>query len=276
MLLIVNSVKNKLWQPTNINFMKNAQKVFAAVATIALLGGLSHRAQGQSYVLGSFQGASDPLNAGWSDWTSSIAITATSPPSDNQYAFVSAGVGSFAYSLQVTPSTGGYDQNLSLNMSPAELSAWQNNSYLTFTWSEPGSGAESGGYSQIPQLIFNTAGSATGVGFGSPVPFSLFQEQGYTANNSGGEPIYDYWGAGGTAVRTQEITVNYSSIMAADPSFATGYFQMILTSEYGGGAPNYSYFNDFELSSGPFETPEPGTIALGVIGASSFLLRRRK
>jgi hypothetical protein len=254
--------------------MKNTK--IAAVAAIALLGGLSQFAQGQTY-LGTFQGAGDPLNTGWYDWQSSIAITATSPPADNQYAFVSGVVPGFSQSLQVTPSTGGYDQNLTLNMSGAQMTAWQNNSYLTFTWSEPGSSTESGGYSQIPQLIFNTAGSATGVGFGSPVPFSLFSESGYTYNNNAGMPVYDYWGAGGTTERSMEVTVDYASIMAADPSFATGYFQMILVSEYGGGAPSYSEFNAFELSTGPFgtEVPEPSTIALGVIGASSFLLRRR-
>jgi hypothetical protein len=257
--------------------MKNTRKAFAAVATIALLGGLSQLAQGQTY-LGTFQGASDPNNAGWSDWASGLAITASAPGGDNQYAFATPGVPGYTYSLQLTPSTGGYDQNLSLNMTSAQMADWRANSYLTFTWSAPGPGAASGGYWQIPQLIFNTAGSGTGVGFGSPVPFSDFQEQGYTYNDSGGMPVYDYWG-GSTAIRTQEVTIDYASIMAADPSFATSYFQMVLTSEYGSG-PAYTYYNDFVLSTAPFgaeaAVPEPSTIALGVIGASTLLLRRRK
>jgi len=239
--------------------MKKVNKISLWVAVLAL-SAASSQAQ---VVLGSFQGASDPNNAGWKDWDSGLAITASAPPADSQYAFVNAGVPGYTYSLQVTPSTGGYDQNLALNMTSAQMTAWQQNSYLTFTWSEPGPGTETGGYSQIAQVIFNTAGSATGVGFGSPVPFSLFQEEGSNGNDSGGMPVYDYWSSGSTALRTQEVTINYSTIKAADPSFATSYFQLIFVSEYGGGAPNYSYFNNVVLSTGPFGTEAATNVILG-------------
>jgi len=250
--------------------MKKLYYISLSLALVAL-SVASTKAQ---TVLGGFQSSSDPTDAGWSDWSSGIGITVAAPPTDTQYSFVAAGVPGYAQSLEITPSNPGYSQNLSLNLSSSQTAAFLANSYLTFTFSAPA--WTSGGYTQITPLIFNTPG----LGFGNPVPWSLASSEGNNGNNQSGQPTFYFYN--GSPMVSQTVSLNYSSLLASrggPMSASPSYFQMVFITESGGGAPTDFFINNVELSTSPFgvdAVPEPGTIVLGVIGASSFLLRRRK
>jgi hypothetical protein len=195
-------------------------------------------------LLGGFQNASDPTDAGWEDWSESgnPAITAAAPPGGDVFSFVSAGVPGYANSLEVTPSNPGYSQNLALNFSQSQIAAFLTNSWLTFTFSVPGPNTTSSGYSQIYQVILN----APGWGF-NQLPWSL---------SPTGEPQFDF-GFGGSTPQTQQVTLNYSSVLSAIGS-NPGYMQLIFLSQSGGGAPPQYYMNNVVLSSGPNGTEAAG------------------
>jgi hypothetical protein len=251
------------------SLMKISFKKFQ-ILTIILLAGMGSAAQAQ-ILLGGFQGASDPTDAGWSDWSSGIAITAAAPVTDDQYSFVAAGVPVYPLSLEITPVSPGYSQNLSLNMSSSQRAAFEANSYLTFTFSAPASlPAETGGYSQIAQLVLN----APGWGFNG-IPWSLSSSEGNNGANQSGQPTY-YYGPN-TPMQTQTVTINYSSILSsisANPS----YTQLIFITESGGGAPADYFINNVVLSTAPFgvdAVPEPASLALVGLGMTALLIRRR-
>jgi hypothetical protein len=189
-------------------------------------------------LLGSFQGSSDPTDAGWGDWgeAGNPAILATVPTNDDQYGFVAGVVPGYPYSLEVAPSNPGYSQNLALWFTPSQIAAFLTNSYLTFTFSAPGPNTTSGGYSQIYQVIID----APNWGW-TALPWDL---------SPTGEPVFDF-GYGGSATQTATVTIDYSSILStigANP----GYIHLIFISESGGGAPANYYMNNVELSTGPY------------------------
>lgn len=252
--------------------MKNSCKKFQ-VSVVILLLGLASAVQAQ-VLLGGFQGSSDPTDAGWSDWSSSLAITAAAPGTDDQYSFVAAGVPGYALSLQITPANPGYSQNLSLNLNSSQLAAFNANSYLSFTFSAPAAlPSETGGYSQIYQLIFNTPG---GGGFGTPVSWSLASEEGDTSFNQSGMPNYYYYS--GSPFETETVSINYSSLLPAIEAGGEGYFQLIFITGSGGGAPANLFINNVVLSTAPFgvdAVPEPASLALAGLGLAAFLVRRR-
>src|SRR5579864_3784527 len=89
---------------------------------IALLS-WSMAAQAQ-VLLGSFQGAGDPLNAGWVNPNTGNPIT-----SDSAMSFVAAGVPGYAQSLQVTGTAGSFgSDSLELQFSAAQIAAFNTNS----------------------------------------------------------------------------------------------------------------------------------------------------
>jgi hypothetical protein len=212
-------------------------------------------------LLGGFQGSSDATDVGWSDWTSGIPITNTAPAGDDQYSFPTVAVPGVAYSLQITPASGSYTQDLSLNMSSSQIAAFLTNSYLTFTFSAPAVNPASGGYLQLEPLTVNTPGT----GF-TTLPWSDAEETGSTANDSGGQPVFDYNPSGSQAVRSQTVTINYSSLLPAIGA-SPSYVQLVFTSAFGGGAPGYFYMNNVVLSTGPYGTtapPPPPTLGIQV------------
>ena len=238
---------------------------------LAVFGLTAVNSQAQD-VLGSFQGSGDPTDVGWSDWSSSIAITATAPPTDNQYSFVAAGVPGYAQSLEITPANPGYSQNLSYNLNSSQMAAFYANSYVTFTFSAPAAPqGVTGGYSQIASFYVN----APGWGF-TALPWSLSSAQGNTQFNQSGQPTYYYYG--GSPFESQTVTINYSSILpqiSANP----GYMQFIFLSESGGGAPADYFINNVVLSTAPFgvdAVPEPCTMALLGLGAAALTSLRRR
>lgn len=206
-------------------------------------------------LIGGFQGAGDPTDAGWYNAQTSQPIT-----SDASCSFPSGAVAGFAQSLAIAVPAGnagsfGYP-TLQLQFTPAEIAAFYNNSWITFTFSVPG-GTYTGGYSQIYNLVLN----APGYGYNNQ-SWANAVEMGNTNNTAPGTDPNYYFSAGSNAPRTMVVSFNYSSVEAAiqagiSNSVATNggsYLQMNFQGNQGGGAPVSPawYLNSVVLSQGPF------------------------
>lgn len=229
-------------------------------------------------VLGSFQGSGDSTDAGWIDTQNSDPITA-----DPNASFVAAGVAGDPLSLQMTgPGGFGNPTSLELQFSAAQRTAFNANSYLTFTFSVPASAA-TGGYDQIYNLVFNAPGygynNFMNGGSAAATWGTYSQAEGNTGSNQNGEPNFYLYS--GYSLMTETVTVNYSSILPAIEAGGESYLQMSFQGNTGGGAPAIQDFNNVVLSTGAFgvdPVPEPASMALtglgGILGA--FMMRRRK
>ena len=255
-----------------------------------MLLGITTAAKAQ-YVLGSFQGASDPTDAGWIDSNNSNPIT-----SDPNSTFPTGVVPGYPQSLEMLPSASGFgDPTLELQFSPAEAAAFNANSYLTFTMSAPTStagGAATSGYFQDYNLAFNSPTALGGTGYynmmngGSAAATwgTYSQAQGSTSNNQNGEPNF-YFYAGAPSLFSETVTIDYAAtpnfaeLMAADTGPGS-YLQMSFQFNQGGFpagvAPLPLYMNNVVLSTQPFGVvPEPASLGLlGIAGLG--LLRRRR
>ena len=168
--------------------MKNSLRTLAICGGALALGAVSSQAQ---TVIGSFQGASDPLNNGWTSAGTAISSAPTA-------AFTTDGVTdpNGPYSLQLSASGSasfGNPSTLEIQLSPTQIAALNANSYLTFTFSVPTSAATAG-YSQIYNLVFNApgygyhnfmSGSSAASTWGT-----YSQAQGSISSNQSGEPIF--------------------------------------------------------------------------------------
>ena len=247
--------------------------IFGSILAISALAPVASHAQ---YILGSFQGASDPTDAGWIDSNNSDPIT-----SDPNASFVAAGVPGSPLSLQMSGAGGfGTPSALELQFSPAQVAAFNANSWLTFTFSvAPGSAT--GGYNQIYNLVFNAPGygynNFMNGGSAATTWGTYSQAQGNTGSNQNGEPNF-YFYAGDPTLDTETVTVNYSSILSSIEAGGESYLQMTIQGNTGGGSPAIQDFNQVELSTAAFGAPEPGTLALAGMGGVMGLLamRRRK
>jgi hypothetical protein len=213
-------------------------KFLKLLAVFTLLS-LSASARAQ-VLLGSFQGAGDPLNAGWVNPNTGTAIT-----SDSGMSFVSAGVSNYPQSLQITGTMGTFgSDSLQLQFSPAQIAAFNTNSWITFTISVPA--WTNGGFSQIFNLAFN----APGYGYNNH-PWTTMMATGNTnANSAGNGPNFFFFN--GSPLQTQVVTVNYSDITNAIIAGGEGFLQMTFQGNQGGGAPAYIYMNSVVLSQTPF------------------------
>jgi hypothetical protein len=220
-------------------------------------------------VLGSFQGASDPKNAGWTNVNTGDPIT-----TDTEDSFVAAGVSNCPLSLQVAGNgsggtVGGAGQpNLELGLSSSQVAAFFTNTWVTFTFSAPAANSESAGYLQMYNFIVN----APGWGF-TALPWSLAEAAGNTGNNSSGMPEFNFSSGSPSGVQHQTVSINYSSILSSITGHPTpSYLQLEFQGNSGGGAPDYFWLNNVELSTGPFGTqtapPPPPKPTLGIQAAT--------
>lgn len=228
------------------------------------------------YVLGAFQGPSDPTDAGWIDVNNSDPIT-----SDPNASFVAAGVSGNPLSLQMTGSGSFANPSaLEIQLSTAEIAAFNADSYLTFTFSVP-TGSITAGYSQIYNIAFNAPGygynNFMSGGNAAATWGTYSQAEGSTGSNQNGEPNF-YFYSGDPSLFSETVTVNYSSILPAIMAGGESYLQITFQGNTGDGAPAIQDFNNIELSTGAFGAPEPGTVALAGIGGllGLFAIRRCK
>src|SRR6185437_15187223 len=190
-------------------------------------------------LLGTFQGPGDPLNAGWSNPNSGNPIT-----SDSSMSFVAAGVANYPNSLQITGVAGSFgSDSLMLTFSPAQVAAFNTNSWITFTFSVPA--WTNGGYSQIYNLAFN----ADGYGYHNH-PWTTVVTSGTTNNNSAGNgPNFYFYN--GVPMQTQVVSVNYTDVLSAIIASGETNLQMTLQGNQGGGAPANIFINAVGLSTNP-------------------------
>jgi len=254
--------------------MKKLIKSLAFVASVTAVA-MCGTAQAQ-YVLGSFQGASDPNNAGWTE--SGVPI-ATSPYAS----FVAIGVtdpnGPLSLQLSANGSAGfGNPSTLELSFSPAQIAAFNVNTMLSFTFSLAPSAATAG-YNQIYNLVLNAPGYGYhNVGDGGNAAATWgsanFSATGSTGNNQNGEPNFYLYS--GYPLMSETVTFNYSSILPAIIAGGESYLQLTFQGNTGGGSPAIQDFNNVVLTGAP--VPEPTSMALlgGSLMALVVIRRRQK
>ena len=252
-----------------------SHKTKIACLTLAALG-FAAGAQAQ-YVLGSFMGSGDPTNTGWVNGLTGSPVT-----SDPSYYFTSGVVAGYTQSLggTVFGHVGGFGYpTLELQMTPAEITAFNANNLLTFTFSVATGGATSG-YFQIYNLALNAPGpgyanlASGGNGSWATHVVSETGDTGsiQTSGNAQGEPNF-YMYNGENPVVTMTVTLDYSSAKAAIIAGGESYLDIIFQGNNGGsGQATEFYFNNVYLS-----TPEPATGAMLLAGGAMalFLARRR-
>jgi hypothetical protein len=246
-----------------------------ALAVAPILGFAS--AASAQTVLGSFQGPTDPTDAGWIDVNNGDAITI-----DPNSSFVAAGVPGAPLSLQESGAgTFASPSALELQFSPAQVAAFNANSYLTFTFSVP-TGSATAGFSQLYNLAFNGSGYSysnfMNGGSAAATWGTYSQAIGNTGTNQNGEPNFYLFG-GDPALDTETVTINYSSILPAIEAGGEGFLQMTFQGNTGGGAPAIQDFNNIVLSTAPFGSdavPEPVSAATMGLASLGLLIRRRR
>jgi hypothetical protein len=251
-------------------------------AFVAILGATSVT-KGQT-LLGGFQGASDPTDAGWTDLQTSAPIT-----TDSLSSFPNAGVPGYTQSLQIVNqglSPGfGNPSSLQIQLSPTQIAAFNANSWLTFTFSAT-TGSATGGYNQL----YNIALNATTYGYNNLVSggnaaatWGVLSESESLAGvgnsqNQNGMPNFYLYG-GDPALDSEVVTVNYSSVLPAIEAGGEGYVQIDFQGNVGGGAPGNQIFNNVVLSTAPFgvdSVPEPATLGILGLSAMGLMARRRR
>lgn len=236
-------------------------------------------------LLGGFQGASDPTDAGWTDLQSNDSIT-TSPNAS----FVAAGVPGYPLSLQMTKqglAAGfGNPSSLQVQLTPTQIAELNVNSYLTFTFSVP-TGSATAGYDQIYNLVFNAPGYGYNNfldGGNAATTWGIYSQSESVAGvgnsqNQSGEPNF-YMYAGDPALDSETVTVDYASILPAIIAGGESYVQIDWQGNTGGGAPAIQDFNNVVLSNAPFgvdvAVPEPASLGIIGLGAAALLRRRRR
>lgn len=262
--------KSSLIYKTKVACLGAAVIGFAAFSAQA--AGVSPGQTSAGYVLGSWQSSSllTSTDNGWVDNGSGSSIYYGNAPTTT-YSIVPNVVTGYAYSLQVNQSN--YHQSLKKDFSSADMTAFYNNTVLSFQFSVPASTA-TGGWNQIYQLFLNAPGFGFNNLWGGGPGWSVNFTDIYGTNNNGTDPNYYYGPA--TSVRSELVTINYTGlapVIQADEAASTSgqYLQLIFAYNTGGGAPSYSYLNNVVL------TPEPTTGAMILAGGAMalFLVRRR-
>lgn len=238
--------------------MKTQKQRLGILLALAVLGGTcSAPAQ---YLIGGWQGAAD----GWVDNGNGLSIT--DPANAAKYSFASGAVSGYGQSLRINQSGFGSNLKYSLTSNPGALNAFLNGGLLSFTFSVPDavSTGVSAGFSQIFSLTIN----APGYGYNNQ-PWANATATGDVGNNQSGMPNYYFWNT--APVRSQTVTLSYSSILPAIVAGGYSYLELIFTGNTGGGAPAFYYMNNVTISA----VPEPSALALVGLGVVGCLFRRR-
>jgi hypothetical protein len=301
----INShVQHENFKPLNQKqFMKNT-KTFAAVATIALLGGFAHRVQGQAYIYSLYSSQTSTVSS-WGAGTIGYETGATpeggsgGTTQDNDSwggnAHGNNGFGALGQAFVVSQSG---------TLSTAQLIMAGNTQAFSVELYDlgpaPGNfpsgsplGSGAGGAPSITQVNALTTPVAAPSG---------------TSLNGGPNLITSTAFTFGPAASQDLVTLNFGAALNAPVNLTAGELYMLSLDPLGGTADNTwwdrgglpvagfntgegfnadgvdgmqnfegkSSIRDFDLAiTETVATPEPSTIALGVIGASSFLFRRR-
>ncbi|HOM61548.1 MAG TPA: PEP-CTERM sorting domain-containing protein [Anaerohalosphaeraceae bacterium] len=211
---------------------------------LALLGLLAMSVQAPALVIGNWE--SMPASGdGWIDWGQGQAAIETLP---EKYSSSTIGATLGSKSLRVDQS--GWAQSLAIKLNAEQRAVFMKSSTFSMDVSvRANDGTITGGYSQIYAVYMNAAGP------------------GWT-EVAGGNPVNFYWWPG-SGQRTATLTVDYSAFR--DQITSTGYIEIILALNTGGGAPTDMYFDNAQLTG----VPEPATLAL--LGTGCLLtLRKRK
>lgn len=209
-----------------------------------VLAGLMLGVQAPALVIGNWE-AMPNSGDGWIDWGQGQVPIETLPA---KYSVGTVGATLGSQSLRVDQS--GWAQSLAIKLDAAQRAAFMSSFLFEVDVSvRANDGSISGGYSQIFAVYMNAAGP------------------GWTDVTPSGVPLNFYWWPG-SPQRTQTLSVDYTAFRNAITS--TGYIEIILALNTGGGAPTDMYFDNARLA-----VPEPATLALLAAGAL-LSIRKRK
>jgi hypothetical protein len=225
--------------------------LYKTAAIVGLLGGLIVATQAQT-VIGNWQSAPIPPSPandeGWQRGQGGFGPDGSIFASSNYPAFfelktnVAAG---YAQSLDIHE-TGYGNVRLYISLSASQIAAFTNNTTLNFTLSvPPGDTNTANGYIQQVDFQYNSAG--TGFKNGAPSTAKGWSETGATNNNSGGQPIFDYYTT--APARQQVVSWNYSSIVSN--VVGSSYLQFVWVFQTSGGELTNIYINNVTLSGAP-------------------------
>lgn len=219
--------------------MKTSKLLFRIIAAMALLAGWNTMVEAQ-LVIGSWQNNSGD---GWTD-SSGVSITnAANYPA--KYQFETNVVAGYPQSLGLHE-TGFGNTRLMINLTtiPGAVAAFTNGNKLQFTFSCPPDTGAGAGFMQLVQFQWNSTGSGFQQITGNWAS-NGFSETGSTGNNSGGQPVFDFFA--GAQSRSQVVTWDYTAIKSNIMSTGIGFLQLTFVFQTGGGAPTNVLMNNVVL-----------------------------
>jgi hypothetical protein len=185
---------------------------------------------------------------GWGGWISNSVVTINPMPItlSNGVTYSNGTIGATLNSSSLHMAQSGWKQSLAISLSGAQVMS--HNTFSIDMTVAANDGTITAGYTQVAGVWMNAA--TTGW---TSIPATL---------------INFYWWPG-SGQRTLTQTVDYSAFRAANAS--SGWCQIILAFNTGGGAPPDFYLDNAQLTG----IPEPATMALLGLGGLALIRRKR-